>query len=248
VTFGVLSDFFIFCGTIVTLFIIPEENPTDDSLTAVITFESEAAAKTAILLSHALINDRPIEVEMAPPDFKPTVTTGVYTDGSPQNSEPSLITNIIDTGYQVGTDVVNRARALDEQTGVTQKINDGIAVMTSAVTQLDSQYQITETARQWTEQVQTKVKGLDEQWEISNKASEVGNQVGGFLSVATATAVSGAETAKVAVENFVDSNPQVAMGIDTVKRVTLSIGSSIESGFNSVVGFVEGTTNTGVNK
>jgi len=236
----VLSDFFVFCGNIVALSILPEKDPKfEDSLTAVITFESEAAAKTAQLLTNALINDRPIVVEMAPVDFKPSLATGNVDNTQtipPEKTEPSVISDILDTGYLIGSDVAARARALDEQTGVSQKLNTGIAVVSAAVTNLDTQYQITETARQWTDQFQTKVKGIDEQFEISSKASEVGQQVGGFFTAATTTAVTSAETAAVAVGNFVDTNPQVAMSIETVKAVGRSIGATIESGFNALLG------------
>jgi len=92
-----------------------------------------------------------------------------------------------------------------------------------------------------------KVKGLDEQYEISTKASELGQQVGGFFTTATATAVSGAESAKVAVENFVDTNPQVAMGIETVKSITQTIGATLESGLNALIGTNSNVPQTNAN-
>jgi len=242
----VLADFFVFCGNIVSLSILPDKDPNyGDSLTALIVFESEAAAKTAQLLTNALINDRPIVVEMAPPDFKAPPTDAGNTNTTPgQTTEPSVISDIIDTGYQISSDVVAKARALGEQTGVTQKISDGIAVVSTTMGALDSQYQVTETVKTVSESVQSRVKGIDEQYEISTKASEIGQQVGGFFTAATATAVSGAESAKIAVENFVDANPQVAMGIETVKSFTQSIGASIESGFNALIGTNDPQKNT----
>ena len=53
-----LADFFSFCGTITSLVLRKHDNSSD----AIITFESEPAYKTALLLSNALINEKPITV------------------------------------------------------------------------------------------------------------------------------------------------------------------------------------------
>jgi hypothetical protein len=241
----VLADFFVFCGNITALSILPDKDERyDDALTAVITFESEAAAKTAQLLSNALINDRPIVVELAPVNFKapPSRTNIDTTIPAPgdQNTEPSVFSSIMSVGEKISTEVITQAKSLDEQTGVTQTISSGFGVITAAVSQFDTQYQISDKARALGESVKDTAKMVDQQYEISTKATDVGNQVGGFLTVATNTAASGVETAKVALDSIVES-PPVAMGIETVKLVSNSITGTIGAGFNALFG--TGTTN-----
>jgi len=59
-----ISEFFSFCGKITALKVSPAAD--GQSLTAYITFESQSASKTSLLLSNALINDCPITVQPAP--------------------------------------------------------------------------------------------------------------------------------------------------------------------------------------
>jgi len=54
-----ISDFFSFCGKITSLTIRTKGNNVE----AILFFEHESSAKTALLLSNALINDKPIVVQ-----------------------------------------------------------------------------------------------------------------------------------------------------------------------------------------
>ena len=54
-----LSDFFSFCGTISSLSLRRKEEGTE----AVLFFQTEDAAKTALLLTNALIKDKPMVVK-----------------------------------------------------------------------------------------------------------------------------------------------------------------------------------------
>jgi len=72
-THKVLADFFSFCGNITALSVAPDDrDPTTGSVMAIVTFESKAAARTAVLLNNALINERAIQVELAPVGFSLT--------------------------------------------------------------------------------------------------------------------------------------------------------------------------------
>jgi len=183
-------------------------------------------------------------VELAPANFKSPPSTPADDSNTTPNTGPDgqpADTSVVSSILEFSSGVVASAKSLDEQHGISQSISSGLAVVSATVSSWDSQLQISEKARQLTDTVQSTATQYDQQYEISNKASEVGQQVGGFFTVATASAVSGAESAKVAVENFVDTNPQVQLGIETVKAVSSSIGATIGSGFNALFG--EGATN-----
>jgi len=229
----VLSDFFSFCGPIVSLDIVP--STTDNILvTAKIIFETEAAAKTATLLSSALIHDKPISVELAPPEDVPPVDANAPPSTSP-DQPTTLFGEVLSKGYQMGADALQQAKKLDEETGVTQTLSSGLTVVSAAVTGLDQEYQISSTVNSLSEQVQNKAKEYDTQFQISTKVQGVGQQVGTFVNVAALSASTGVAAASDVVQNIVQS-PPVTQGIEGIKVVGSSIGSAIESGWNALWG------------
>jgi len=58
-----LRDFFNFCGTVTSIKMSPSQLK-DDSLEALVEFEGKGCADTALLLTHAIIKDRPIKVQL----------------------------------------------------------------------------------------------------------------------------------------------------------------------------------------
>jgi len=230
----VLSDFFSFCGPIVSLDIVP--STTDNSIvTAKIVFETEAAAKTATLLSSALIHDRPISVELAPPEDTPLADPNAPQSTLPDEGSTTIFGDVLSKGYQLGADALQQAKKLDEETGVTSTLSSGLTVVTTAVTGLDQEYQISSTVSSLSEQFQNKAKEVDTQYQISTKVQEAGQQVGTFVNVAAATASTGVATATEVVQNIVQS-PPVTQGIEGIKVVGSSIGTALESGWNALWG------------
>lgn len=63
-----VSDFFSFCGEIKSLVLRRTAGQADGTQEAIVTFESSAAAKTAQLLTNALIVDRAITVRVYVPE------------------------------------------------------------------------------------------------------------------------------------------------------------------------------------
>lgn len=78
-----ISDFFSFCGKIINLKIAGEK---EDSIECIIQFETETAAKTALLLSNALLGNKPIQVS----PFNPNVS---FSDTNNENNVNNINNN-----------------------------------------------------------------------------------------------------------------------------------------------------------
>jgi len=234
-THKVLTDFFSFCGTIAALSI----NPVDDrTVSAIVTFETEGAAKTAVLLNNALINDRAITVEMAPSGFVPP-SSGAPSDqqqhsASEPRSEASVIQALMDSGYKLGSDALTTAKSWDEQAGISQSLSVGIAAIGSKMDEIDQSWQISNKVKGFGDSVGAKVAEVNQEYQISAKASEVSGQAANFLSETATSIASGASTAAGSVVNFVNTNPQVAQGISTVQAVGSAIGQTLSDTIGSL--------------
>jgi len=235
-THKVLTDFFSFCGTIAALSI----NPVDEhTVSAIVTFETEGAAKTAVLLNNALINDRAITVEIAPSGFLPPGNASVAPDQVPHNpdqprSEASVIQALLDSGYKLGSDTLTTAKSWDEQAGLTQSLSVGIAAIGSKMEEIDQSWQISNKVKGFGETVGAKMSEVNQEYQISTKASEVGGQAVTFLSETATNIASGASTAAGSVATFVNTNPQVAQGIQTVQSVGSAVGQALSDAVGSL--------------
>jgi len=111
-----IIEFFSFCGPIKTYAVMQESN---GSYTAIITFESPAAAQVSLLLSTAEIGleGEPITVSILPDSQKPPVE---YTSLTPPGSLPAapvgpssytdVIHSLIQKGYKLKADVLELAK------------------------------------------------------------------------------------------------------------------------------------------
>jgi RNA recognition motif-containing protein len=231
-----LITFFEFCGNIVSLSIFEDKETGTDSLSAYITFESEANAKTALLLNTTPINDRPVSVELAPPNFKIPAnattegfsTTANQPEALPVPEEKTIFSEWLDN-------IAAQAKAIDDEHNLTQTVTVGLNTVSSSVNQtftsIDSQLQISETVKSFGTGISTAVDGVDKEYEISNKAQEVGVSVTTFMNSATSTAATGLESAKIAIDEFVES-PTVQASVASVKQASTSLMNSIENLFS----------------
>jgi len=156
---------------------------------AIIVFETEAAAKTATLLSNALIADRPITVtqyhEETSSEKSPTQPTDANTielsgDQIPnkahavpadQRSNTSVIASMLAAGYVLGSDTIQKARAIDEQNQLSAKVAAAAAAAKEKVLEIDQQLKISETLGAFGTGVATKAREVDEAWKISENIS-----------------------------------------------------------------------------
>ncbi len=119
-TVDVIVDFFSYCGTVQHAFLYKD---VMDLQCATVFFESKDAATTGLLLSGAMIYDRCIEVEQLSPEkekeLKQRKEAG-KSDAKPAkisseaNSKSSVVASLLAAGYNVGSNVMNKAKTYDQ--------------------------------------------------------------------------------------------------------------------------------------
>lgn len=139
-----ISEFFGFCGRITSIRL--EDAAT--SITAFITFETSNAANTSLLLTNAMIADRPIQVALDPnaptsslpsavpqEQFNPYPNTdeenaGESLTGGATRAEPNTATHVIAqliaAGHKLSDTAAAEAAAFDERFQVSVRFNQGV--------------------------------------------------------------------------------------------------------------------------
>ncbi|KAF2761222.1 actin cytoskeleton protein [Pseudovirgaria hyperparasitica] len=140
-----VRDFFSFCGKISTLALTPDDNSTQSAL---VTFEKETAAKTALLLDNTQLGTSQVKVESAAPN----TTAGEKAPASPettkdhddvtQDDKPRsrVVAEYLAHGYHISDQAIERALAMDQQHGVSTKF-------TNALKSFDERFKATEKAQ-----------------------------------------------------------------------------------------------------
>ncbi|KAL0138992.1 hypothetical protein V8B55DRAFT_1519815 [Mucor lusitanicus] len=147
-----IKDFFSFCG-IITAFEMKRDTQGEKHQIALIMFEKDSAAKTATLLSQAVVDDSPIQVE---PFFKqvPTaenITTPVARDAQQQQQQQQqqsqesksvshVMAELLASGYILTESVVNKGAEFDEKHGVSTRVNGYLTKMGLGMTQLNQKF------------------------------------------------------------------------------------------------------------
>jgi len=182
-----VTDFFSFCGKINSLSLRTLDNGVKE---AIVEFGSDAAAKTALLLTNALIVDRPITVmpyqlgqeQKSEEPSSPHVThennlTGdqienkTYAVPDQERTQTSVIASLLAAGYNLGTDAIQKAREYDEQHAITRTLKEKTDALKVKAQQLDSEYKISETASAWTSAATQFFGDLNTMYGISDKAN-----------------------------------------------------------------------------
>jgi len=224
-----VSDFFSFCGRITRLNLRREATSADGAQEAVVVFETDSAAKTALLLTNALIVDRPITVvpytpsptelssisgEERPPETEENITTRPQTVPDSERSKTSVVASLLAAGYVLGSDSIGKARDLDEKHMISLQIKVGAEQIKAKANEIDRQLHITETATAIKTAAFEKAKEVDEKYQITQK---VGNA---------------AEMAKQqvsAIATKANENETVAKGVNAVKAVGSAIQQSVQN-------------------
>jgi len=250
-----VSDFFSFCGKISKLYLKKEEGK--EVSTAVIQFETESAAKTALLLTNALIVDRPITVtayltsSSAPltSNNNSTSTTGFTSDNTNSTQEPTPLTATF------GTPVENISHkdfggVHDDERSKTSVIASllaaGYVLAENALDkakEIDEKHNFSNRAKVTVDQLKVKAHELDVQYGISEKATAVKNsltesaqKIDNEFGI-TAKAVLAANVIKNSAQQGLQKaqeNPTIKKGVETVKTTAQQIQTSVTQTFNEV--------------
>lgn len=153
-----VQDFFSFCGKISSISVEEDSNAAagGGSKSATVTFEKETAAKTALLLDNTQLGPAQVQVTSA----SSTSSTGEkaaaaaaageegHGENIAQEDKPRsrIVAEYLAHGYVISDKAIERAIALDQQHGVSNRFM-------SALSTFDSRYGVSERAVQMDQKV-----------------------------------------------------------------------------------------------
>jgi hypothetical protein len=235
-----VSDFFSFCGKITKLYLKKEDGGQNSS--AVVQFETESAAKTALLLTNALIVDRPITVvpytpttpapsggdsaatsapipaEMGAPVSEEHITQrdfgGVPDD---ERSKTSVVASMVASGYVLGSDILTKAKEYDDKHMISLQAKVALEQIKVKAHEIDKQYGISEKVTATKTAVVEKAKKIDEDYKISEKAAQAANTV---------------KTTVVQTAQKAQENPTVKSGVESLKSGFQKATDSVSATYN----------------
>jgi len=225
-----VSDFFSFCGKILKLYLDKEEGK--DTFRAIVEFETESASKTALLLTNALIVDRPItvnpyppkDVQMQEPSSPPTpvpvehITQRDFGNvKDEERTKTSILASMVASGYVLASDALHKAKQYDDDHNITLQLKVGVEQLKVKAHEIDQQYKLSEKAAAVKEKATEQAKKLDEEFKISEKASNAANTVKAATLSATAKA---------------QENPTIKHGVESIKSGWNSVTQSVTGFYN----------------
>ena len=186
-----IKSFFSFCGKISNISVTPTDA---DSQSASVTFEKQAAAKTALLLDNTQLGPNSVHVTSAKSiddvAGEKAVSAEEAKDGDhhiEQEEKPRarIVAEYLAHGYTISDKAIERALAIDQQHGFSTKF-------TSALQNLDQRFQATQKAQAVdtklgvTEKVAAGWRGV---WSYYDKAAgtPTGQKLREFYSVGNKT-------------------------------------------------------------
>ncbi|KYQ94310.1 RNA-binding region RNP-1 domain-containing protein [Tieghemostelium lacteum] len=182
-----VSDFFSFCGKIVNL--VLRNDQTGSSQESLVMFETDSAAKTALLLTNALIVDKVITVVPYNPavhgvlqepldedannnqiyrSVEPQeITNREYTVPDDQRTKTSTLASLVAAGYSLGQDALIKAKTVDEEHMISLKLKVGAEAVKAKANEINNKLHISEGAAAIKSTVVEKAKVVDERFQIS---------------------------------------------------------------------------------
>ncbi|RIA85647.1 hypothetical protein C1645_781471 [Glomus cerebriforme] len=159
-----VKDFFLFCGKIKDFELIKEEN--SDKQVAFITFERDTAAKTALMLTNAVIGDSQITVKSA--DDASSGSDDPFDGSDEQSIKPkaAIFAEILAAGYTLQDAIIEKGIECDAKYGVSSIFKQYLAQIQANrtfdfVKNLDQKYQVTETVTTRATDINNKYSVLD---------------------------------------------------------------------------------------
>ncbi|KKZ63819.1 hypothetical protein EMCG_01923 [[Emmonsia] crescens] len=161
-----VRDFFSFCGKITSLSISPSSGEPGASQSATVTFEKEAAAKTALLLDNTHLGPSSVKVTAAAsiddlagtkaPTESPEAQDDIVGDHDiAQEDKPRsrIIAEYLAHGYAISDHAIQQAISLDKKHGFSARFQN-------ALNNFNAKFHATDTA-----------KGIDSSYGITDKAA-----------------------------------------------------------------------------
>ncbi|KAG0277449.1 hypothetical protein BGZ95_005932 [Linnemannia exigua] len=133
-----VKDFFLFCGKI-SEFEVQKEG---DRQVALVLFERESAAKTACMLTNAMIVNSQISVK---PYFEEASDSNDHTA---QENKPkvTVLAEILAAGYTLQDQIIEKGLEIDAKYGFVGRIQSYVEAAKAQAKTLDEKYQVTAKA------------------------------------------------------------------------------------------------------
>ncbi|KAG0050756.1 hypothetical protein BGZ83_004472 [Gryganskiella cystojenkinii] len=137
-----VKDFFLFCGKIQEF----ELQKEGDRQTALVHFERESAAKTACMLTNAMIVDSQITVK---PYFEESAAEAA-SEHIPQENKPkvTVLAEILAAGYGIHDTIIEKGVEIDTKYGLASKIQAYVEAAKAQAQALDEKYHVTAKAQE----------------------------------------------------------------------------------------------------
>lgn len=174
-----VREFFSFCGKIVSLSVTPTSGDSEAPKSATVAFEKETAAKTALLLDNTQLGPSSVHVEAAhtlddiagPKASSAAEARDENGHEIEQEDKPRsrIIAEYLAHGYTVSDQAIQKAIALDQKHGFSNRF-------TSTLASFDKKYHTTDRAR-----------GIDESYKLSNKAASGWRSINSYFEKALDT-------------------------------------------------------------
>ncbi|KAI8882703.1 hypothetical protein K501DRAFT_315488 [Backusella circina FSU 941] len=152
-----VKNFFLFCGNIKDFEMIKDQD--GKSQTALINFENESAAKTATLLSDAIIDDCSTVII---PYFDIPSAEKTKQSNQEGKSKALVAAEILANGYALQDQVIAKGIEYDKKYGITSFITEYFSGIQSNVKQIDEKYRI------WDKAVE-----IDNKYKIQEKVQNI---------------------------------------------------------------------------
>jgi hypothetical protein len=173
-----VKDFFLFCGKIREFEL--QKDDTDEHQVALVHFERESAAKTAILLTNALIDESHITVEPYFKDAIPVAEEPIAPSGQDSKTVTNVIAEILASGYKLQDQIIAKGLEYDTKFGVTTIVQSYFARIQENVKAVDEKYRVYDT-------VTAKATEFDAKYHIQEKAQTAAQQAQTTAQSALAT-------------------------------------------------------------
>jgi len=170
-----VRDFFSFCGKITNLSVTPSSDAADAEKSASVTFEKETAAKTALLLDNTQLGSSQVHVTSASSigDIASKAAAAVTGDSEDISQEDKprsrIVAEYLAHGYVLGDNVLQKAIALDNQHGYSNRF-------TQALSSFDQKTKATDRA-----------KSIDQSYGVTNTAVGAWNGLNSYFEKALST-------------------------------------------------------------
>ncbi|RKP34292.1 hypothetical protein BJ085DRAFT_21569 [Dimargaris cristalligena] len=160
-----VTEFFTFCGKIDQFELRPSAD--GEAQEALIHFEKDSAAKTAVLLSNAMIAEKPIEVRFFFDHHIDEAATLLKDRDLPQEEKPksSIFYEIIANGYLLSEKLVKTAYEYDSRYGLSDKAQSLVGQARQSASALDERFKVSEN-----------IKNIDEKYKIHDKVNNLTTQ------------------------------------------------------------------------